>query len=177
LRSLKRRAKNNARLHSKHGNASGRKLRKVWHQYHVKFNESEETFQLWFKKQPEQGQVIRGEIKDGKFTKEKKQWNGSSESGQPYKKPYGAVEADKADGQRQGMCFNNAAAQVASLQSIQGKVLAPDVWANAVHEYAQALYATGNLKAPETTEEGLPIIDVTDKDAPSSVQELFGVQK
>lgn len=146
-------------------------------EYHIKFNEDAGTYKLWYKTEPQQGQEQEGEIVDGKFKKAKKEWNGATDSGKSYKKPYAAVQADKNDGQRQGMCINNAANQILKAQEIQGKVLGADVWAGAVYEYAQALYAKGDLKAPETTEEGLPIIDVTDKDAPEGLAALLGVQK
>lgn len=60
---------------------------------------------------------------------------------------------DNSDGQRQGMCFNNAANYVSKNLIESGKALMPDEWAAKVHEYANALYKLGDLRSSES--EGL----------------------
>lgn len=49
---------------------------------------------------------------------------------------------DTSDGQRQGMCFNNAATYVAAKSE---ETLTPHKWADAVFNYATALYSKGDL--------------------------------
>jgi hypothetical protein len=115
--------------------------------YVVKFAEDAQTYELWFKKQPDVGSTLEGTIEGGKFKKEKKAWDGGAK--QPYKKPFGAVQADKNDGQRQGMCINNAAQFVLAKSE---KTLTPSEWADAVFKYATALYSKGDMKATTTTQ-------------------------
>lgn len=71
--------------------------------------------------------------------------SGATSSGRPAKRTYGAIQADRGDGMRQGMCFNNAASYLQT--SIQGAVMEASEWADMVYKYASALYAKGDLKA------------------------------
>jgi len=121
-------------------------------EYYVKFVESEDTFKLWFKTPPKEGDKIEGHIDGSNFKKAKKTFtSGQTDSGRPAKRTYGAVEADKQDGQRQGMCFNNAAQYVTDHSS---SIVEPDVWAQTVWKYAKALYDLGDLnKEPASTAE------------------------
>lgn len=123
--------------------------------YHIKFAESPETFELWFKKKPEEGSTVDGTIDGRKFKKEKQSYNSSRGA----KKTYGAVEKDKQDGMRQGMCFNNATHYVTEIST---KPLTPVEWADAVFKYATALYSKGDLKAvtaPVRAPESEPSVD------------------
>jgi hypothetical protein len=49
------------------------------------------------------------------------------------------------DGQRQGMCINNAANFVSVMAEFAKKPLTKEEWATQVYEYASALYAKGDL--------------------------------
>lgn len=113
--------------------------------YIVKFAESAETFELWFKKPPTVGSTIEGTIDGTKF-KKTKTFGNQSGGGQP-KKPY--TKVDNSDGQRQGMTINNAAQYV---QHTATKPLTPVEWADAVYKYATALYSKGDLKAVQRAE-------------------------
>lgn len=127
---------------------SGKKDATFGEEYYVKFVESEQTFPLWFKKDPT-GSKIEGEINGSKFKKVKKEYN-------PTEKPASAgkpVWKDNSDGQRQGMAINNAAAYV---QSCATEIVPPAVWAKTVIGYAKALYDSSDLNAvaePESTQE------------------------
>lgn len=125
-------------------------------EFYVQFNEVEQAFPLWFKTPPEVGSEVEGDIADGKFKKAKKEWKpsneggssasqgGSSHSRAPYK--------DNSDGMRQGMCINNAANYVNSLEF--PKALTDSEWATTVFSYANALYRLGDLtKAPEGSQD------------------------
>lgn len=77
---------------------------------------------------------------------------------------YSKGSDDRADGMRQGMCINNAAAYVASAIDT---ALTQKEWSELVHSYASALYALGDLKMPE--QPGSDVVapvsdDVTDAD-------------
>lgn len=115
--------------------------------YIVKFAESPETFELWFKKPPATGSTIEGTIDGTKFKKAKtfgsQSGGGQSSTG---RKPY---KVDNSDGQRQGMTINNAAQYV---QHTATKPLSPVEWADAVYKYATALYSKGDLKAVQRAE-------------------------
>lgn len=54
---------------------------------------------------------------------------------------------DNSDGQRQGMCFNNAATFVSNHVELLTQVSRPaaEHWAKIVYEYANALYLMGDL--------------------------------
>jgi hypothetical protein len=118
--------------------------------YYVKFVESENTFTLLFKDPRKEGDKLEGHIDGSKFIK-KPFVQGQAVSGAPVKKTYGAIQADRGDGMRQGMCINNAAQYVSDHSG--GKIDLPDVWANTVHTYATALYNLGDLGSTPAPEE------------------------
>jgi hypothetical protein len=120
---------------------SGKKSETYGEEYYVKFVESEQTFPLWFKKDPT-GQKINGTINGSKFVKDKT----PQADEKPKFSPTNRGRYD-SDGQRQGMCINNAANYV----NAQATELVDDLkWAQTVWKYANALYLMGDLgKTPE----------------------------
>lgn len=144
---------------------TGETHEKFGKEFYIKFAESEDTFKLWTTKEYTEGQELQGNIVDGKFKKYKAPYDGSTKSSTPYKKPYGAVQADKNDGQRQGMCINNAANYV---NATQGDKLEANDWATMVHAFAQALYNKGNLTS--TSDDEVVTDDV------ANVKNIFGVK-
>lgn len=139
-------------------------------EYHIKMAEDERAFKMWYKSQPAVGQVQEGTIEDSKwgpkFKKQKQEFTAHTESNNSPKRTYGAVQADKNDGQRQGMCFNNAASFVAA--TLNDEKLNPADWANRVYMYAQALYSRGNLTQGKPADE--PIDLNTDLKAPTQAE-------
>lgn len=124
--------------------ASGKKSPTYGDEYYVKFVESEQTFPLWFKKQPEAGLKLEGEINGSKFKKHK-----SAPTTETPNNSQSNRSRYDSDGQRQGMCINNAANYVAQKSS---GIEQPEVWAKTVWQYANALYLLGDLgKQPEAT--------------------------
>lgn len=122
--------------------ASGKKSPTYGDEYYVKFVESEQTFPLWFKKTPEAGAKIEGEINGSKFKKHK-----AAPTDETPKNSQSNRGRYDSDGQRQGMCINNAANYVAEKSS---SIEQPDIWAKTVWQYANALYLLGDLgKQPE----------------------------
>jgi hypothetical protein len=135
--------------------ATGKRSATYGVEYYVKFNESEDTFTLWFKKAPEAGQQIDGEIDGSKFKKAKKEWKPDSQNSSEQQSGTSptarrSTYKDNSDGMRQGMCINNAANYVNALEF--PKALTDREWAELVHSYATALYVLGDLKAPITEE-------------------------
>lgn len=61
-----------------------------------------------------------------------------------------APRPDNSDGQRQGMCTNNAANYI----NMTDADLTADAWAEKVHAYASALYSLGDLKKETNPFEG-----------------------
>lgn len=57
---------------------------------------------------------------------------------------------DNSDGQRQGMCFNNAANYITASTPPE-RMLEADMWAKHVYNYANALYKLGDLGSSEST--------------------------
>lgn len=112
--------------------------------YYVKFAEDPETYTLWYKSAPAVGTVVEGVVVNGKFKKEKKPFMNSQTNSGNYapKKTFSAQQEDRADGMRQGMCINNAAAY---LTANSKELLPASDWAEKVHNYANALYAKGDL--------------------------------
>lgn len=139
-------------------------------EFYVQFNEIEQAYPLWFKKAPEAGTEVEGEVKDGKFKKAKKEWkpNENAGGGSATKGAGRAPYRDNSDGQRQGMCINNAANYVNGLE-FKKAALTDVEWAETVHSYATALYRLGDLKALESAENG--------SDDVSSVQAVFAGAK
>jgi hypothetical protein len=142
-------------------------------EYHIKFAEDAGTYKLWYKAEPKNGQVQEGTIEGERFKKYRQPYTAKTESAAAPKKTYGAVEKDKQDGQRQGMCINNAANYLASKPNIE--FVRPDTWAGAVHAYAKALYDLGDL-ATDVTVPAAP-----DQPEPRSTAEniadIFGTAK
>lgn len=135
-------------------------------EYYVQFNETEQSFPMWFKTAPAVGQTLEGDIEGNKFKKVKKEWTGNSSSqaspqtvGKPTSRPF---SKDNSDGMRQGMCMNNAANYVNAF----GVDMKSSEWAKTVHEYASALYALGDLKVEQPIDPE-PIVE--------NVQAVFGV--
>lgn len=146
-------------------------------EYHVQFNEIETVFPMWFKAEPKPGQEVEGEIAaNGKFKKAKKQWQGNeagnSQSGtsqsqsSPSRPPY----KDNSLGMRIGMCINNAAAYVNTLEF--KKPLTDSEWAQTVIAYGKALFVLSDDKAFTEAPEGSQAAPV---DEPAqSVAQVFG---
>lgn len=143
-------------------------------EFYVQFSEHEQPFPLWFKKEPEIGTTLEGEVVNGKFKKTKKEWKPEqkSESGGNATPAVGrAPYKDNSDGMRQGMCINNAANYVNGLEF--EKALTDVEWARTVFSYANALYRLGDLtKAPEGSQEA-PQENI-DQTPLESVQAVFG---
>jgi len=142
---------------------TGKTSPKYGDEFYVKFKESEATVTVWRteKNTPAEGQEWEGTIKGNKFVK-KPFVSGQTESGVSPKRTYGAIQADKGDGMRQGMCINNAANYV---NATQGDKLEAKDWARMVHAFAQELYSLGDL-SKENNEE------ITDLAA--DVKNIFG---
>lgn len=136
---------------------TGKSHEKFGSEYQVKFVESEQTFALWFKKEPQPNDTIDGEINGNRFKKVRKEWNPDQKPAAPAKQ----YNNSREDGMRQGMAINNAAQYVAA---ISPEPLKPSEWARAVSQYARALYDASDLNAqPEASQ------DV------KSVKDIFGV--
>lgn len=141
-------------------------------EYYTQFSEHEQPFPLWFKKEPEIGTTIEGEVVNGKFKKTKKEWKPEQRSeggGNATPAVARAPFKDNSDGMRQGMCFNNAANYVATLEFKQA--LTDKEWATTVFSYAQALYRMGDLNVEQ--EASQTVTEPTDEGL-ASVQEVFG---
>lgn len=101
------------------------------------------------------GEVKKATSKAGKdylrFYREQKPDFQSSQQGtfaggagsNPYTGSSKPAYKDNSDGQRQGMCFNNAANYV-NIMHKEG-LLDAEAWASRVHTYANALYKLGDL--------------------------------
>ena len=146
-------------------------------EFYVQFSEHEQPFPLWFKKEPEIGTTLEGEVVNGKFKKTKKEWKQNTDSNTTVSSPNGGTTAsrpaykDNSDGMRQGMCINNAANYVNGLEF--DKALTDVEWATTVFSYANALYRLGDLtKAPEGSQEA-PAENI-DQTPLESVQAVFG---
>lgn len=147
-------------------------------EYYIQFNEVDKAFPLWFKQDPAVGSELEGEINGSKFKKVKKEWkedqSSQSQSNPTTSSPTGTKPAykDNSDGMRQGMCFNNAANYVNSLDF--GKPLTDSEWARTVFAYAQALYRMGDLNvAPEGSQ--VATEPVVEQPTPlENVQAVFG---
>lgn len=133
-------------------------------EFFVQFSEMEDTVKLWFKKEePTPGSTLDLEKGPKGWKKVKKEWKPQEKSAQS--SSAGATKPaykDNSDGMRQGMCINNAANYVNSLEF--EKALTDTEWASTVFSYANALYRLGDLtKAPEGSQ-----------DVPQSVSDVFG---
>lgn len=133
----------------------------------------------WVVKNPmsiQEGQTYYGEIKEL-----------TSKAGKPYmrfykqQKPDGALTSsnapsersggykDNSDGQRQGMCINNAATFITSQNT--ENTMTPAEWAEMVYEFASALYQKGELKAAETAKPDVVITDINE-DEPINLNDI-----
>lgn len=142
---------------------TGGELDKYGKAYHVQFDEIDTPVTKWSMKELKVGDNLYGEVKDGKFVKDP--YNPT-----PGQKQFESKKANDArnDGQRQGMCINNAAAYISTMSS--EKVDAKS-WASEVHKYASALYALGDLDDF--------VEDMTDDELGAKmtkVEEVFGVK-
>lgn len=125
-------------------------------EYVVKFNESEQSFKLWYQSEPQPGKVQWGTINGTKFKKERKPEDTSAPQSFSKKSTY----KDNSDGQRQGMCVNNAANYVNAAALDSGQPVDAKTWAKMVHQYATALYRLGDLKQAEVEGEVAKDVDV-----------------
>lgn len=94
-----------------------------------------------------EGEVETYEKKDHTYLKQVQKegaWNNGQRRFNRDKLAY----KDNSDGQRQGMCINNAANYV----NANEKDLTPVAWAEQVWRYANALYNFGDLKKEDVTE-------------------------
>jgi hypothetical protein len=151
---------------------TGKSDEKFGSEFYVQFNENEQAFPLWFKKQPEVGQEIEGDVVNGKFKKAKKEWKPQENAGGGNATPAvgRAPYKDNSDGQRQGMCINNAANYVNTLEFKQA--LTDTEWATTVFAYAQALYRLGDLSKSEIPQNGSE--EQVDQTPLENVQAVFG---
>jgi len=107
------------------------------------------------------GEPVKWVVKDPTKPQEGRSYYGeiteqTSKAGKPYWRFYkkqrqdapqnaaGTAWKDTSDGQRQGMCMNNAAAYI-NLRNANEDMPAKD-WAAMVHEFAKALYELGGLE-------------------------------
>lgn len=121
-------------------------------EYYVKFNGQNDTFKLWFQKEPEVGTEIEGKIYQGdygmRFKKKPRDPNATPSrtpmKASPKKNPF-TPGVNREDGMKQGMCVNNAANYVLKVTELNGIELDPEEWAKKVNQYANALYAKSEL--------------------------------
>ena len=126
--------------------ATGEESEKFGHEYYVKFAESADTVKVWRKTEPKEGDVWNGKIDGNKFVKPPYNPEAKKTAPAASTKATGYKRVDNSDGQRQGMCINNAANYV---NNTQGDKLEAKDWANMVHSFAQALYNKGDLTKTE----------------------------
>lgn len=126
-------------------------------EYMVEFIEHATPVKMSRKTLPVVGEEVYGEIKTNSygayFKKDDMQPTASGQSVDVGHKAWSPMKKDNSDGQRQGMCINNAANYI----NTQGKLLTADEWAKAVHSYGSALYRLGDLsmEQPEVTADTL----------------------
>lgn len=145
--------------------ATGKTDSKYGSEYIVHFNEDDREVRLSKKDPVEAGQEFNGEIKTnayGAYFKKDPfvpgaQTATSSSTGAP-------KYQNNSDGQRQGMCINNAAAFVNSQAT---DLVDPKTWAKTVHLYADELYKLGDLGIEKVEE-------VAIENAPQNVKDVFG---
>lgn len=87
--------------------------------------------------------------------------------GKPIRRSFGAIQADKNQGQRIGMVVNNAANYVQTLTLMEKKVLKPSEWAETVAKYAKALLPLSDLK--DTS-------DGAESEVGEQIKTVFGVE-
>lgn len=135
--------------------ATGKVDPKFGTEYIVHFNEDEREVKMSRQKPVEVGQEENGTIVNSKygayfkkdpFVPQAPASPASDSTPQPTGAPARSYvpRKDNSDGMRQGMCINNAANYVNSLEF--PKALTDREWAELVHSYATALYVLGDLK-------------------------------
>jgi hypothetical protein len=138
-------------------------------EYIVHFNEDIREVKLSRQKPVELGQEENGQIVDSKF--------GAYFKKDPFVRDVPLQDQkpawkDNSDGQRQGNCLTNAANYVLA---ISPNPLKPLDWANAVHQYAEALYQTGGLQTAleELTAPVEATVGTTEAITPQDIQAIF----
>jgi len=127
-------------------------------EYIVHFNEDDREVKMSRQKPVEVGQEENGTIVSSKYGAYFKKdpfvpqaqpasTDTAVSAGPPTAKPAWVPKKSNSDGMRQGMCINNAANYVNSLEFPQA--LTDREWASLVHSYATALYILGDLKEAE----------------------------
>lgn len=126
-------------------------------EYMVKFADHADSIKVWRKEKnaPTEGASWEGDIVNGKFVKPP--YEGKAED-KPAAKPF-SRKIDNSDGQKQGMCINNAAASLV-FHNFEDDA----EWAEAVHKRATALYSLGDLNPSEQVTDDL-----------ANVKNIFGV--
>lgn len=113
-----------------------------------------------------EGEVETYEKNDHTYLKQKQREGGFTP------RSFGRTPArDNSDGQRQGMCINNAANYINS----QSKDYTPVEWADRVWRYANTLYGLGDLKKESNT--SIDTVVEVDDNKPidlSDVEDVFG---
>lgn len=129
--------------------ATGKKDEKYGPEYMIKFAEDARPVKMNFKNDtPKAGDTEEGEIIDGKYGAYFKRGGSKPAYAGGEKKEW----KDNSDGQRQGMCMNNAASYVNTLAF--EKALTDVEWADLVYSYANTLYQKGDLtQTPEGSQE------------------------
>jgi hypothetical protein len=119
--------------------------------YHVRFNEDDRTVTVTKKTEVTVGQELDGDIKENSY--------GAYFKSAPREftpAPKAAFTPKNSDGQRQGMCINNAA----SFVNVAGDAsMEAQAWADMVHAYASALYNKGDLTAATIPPKEEPLVD------------------
>lgn len=141
-------------------------------EYHVQFNEDDRVVKVSRKTEVTVGQEFDGEIKDNSygayFKSAPRDFTATAGSAAPAgtrRAPF--VRKDNSDGMRQGMCINNAANFVNALSFAD---MTADAWATMVYDYANALYAKGDL----TGEVADQAAEQQAEDFKKSVEDVFG---
>ena len=138
-------------------------------EFFVQFSEMEDTVRLWYKKDsPEPGTTVELEKGAKGWKKVRKEWkpdeggksqsrSGTSpaQSRPPYK--------DNSLGMRIGMCINNAAAYVNTLEF--KKALTDREWAETVVAYGKALFVLSDDSNFTAAQQG---------EVPKTVSDVFG---
>lgn len=110
-----------------------------------------------------EGEVETYEKKDHTYLKQVQSEEYANKSYSNNRRSFGGGK-DNSDGQRQGMCINNANAYVVA----NNKNLSAKEWAQLTHSYAQALYSLGDL-----TKEEAPVEDTASAFDTSDIEDIF----
>jgi hypothetical protein len=133
----------------------------------VHFNEDTREVKVSKKEPVSIGQEFNGNIVAGKygcyFKKDPFVPGAPASTPTPSAAPAGNGSSSGSynpDGQRQGMCFNNAANLVNAAYAEVGIAADEHDWAANIHRYASALYVLGDLK--QDTDEAIDLTGVED---------------